>query len=117
MTDGVVSTEVLDDAIIIRPGAVLDNTNAHEMANAITTAQAGDFRNIIVDMAELTLISSAGVGSILGTVESVREGGGDIVLCQVPPNIKHVLDVLDLSEYLTIMGSMSDAVSSCRVAG
>lgn len=90
------------ETIILRPGKVLDNTNAHEMTEAICGAQGEGFKNIIVDMDELEFLSSAGVGSILGTVEVSREMGGDIVLCGPSDKIVHILEVLDLCEYLTI---------------
>jgi anti-anti-sigma factor len=90
------------DTIILQPGKVLDNTNAHEMTEAICKAQDEGFKNIIIDMRELEFLSSAGVGSILGTVEVSRDVGGDIVLCAPTDKIVHILEVLDLREYLTI---------------
>ena len=62
------STQLNDDTIIINPRRLLDNNNAHEMAENISQAQSRGFRFIIVDMAQLEFISSAGVGSILGSV-------------------------------------------------
>ncbi len=90
------------DTAVLSPGKVLDNTNAHEMTEAICAAQGGGFKNILIDMDELEFLSSAGVGSILGTVEASRETGGDIVLCGPSDKIVHILDVLDLCDYLTI---------------
>lgn len=90
------------DTIILDPGKVLDNTNAHEMTEAICGAQGAGFKNIIVDMKELEFLSSAGVGSILGTVEVSRDMGGDIVLCGPSEKIVHILEVLDLCDYLTM---------------
>lgn len=90
------------DTIVLDPGRVLDNTNAHEMTEAICKAQDGGFKTIIVDMKELEFLSSAGVGSILGTVEVSREMGGDIILCGPSEKIVHILEVLDLCEYLTM---------------
>ena len=90
------------DTIVLRPGKALDNTNAHEMTEAICGAQAEGFKNIIIDMEELEFLSSAGVGSILGTVEVSRDMGGDIVLSGASDKIVHILEVLDLCDYLTI---------------
>ncbi len=90
------------ETIILDPGESLDNNNAHIMVDAITGAQASGYKFIIIDMARLGFISSAGVGSILGTVEESREKGGDIILCNVSETIRQILDVLDLTDYLTI---------------
>ena len=101
-TDNLSVQTVDEDSILIKTGQALDNSNAHLMVDAITSAQAGGVKNIIVDMEVFEFLSSAGVGAILGTIETSREAGGDIILRNVSPNIRHVLDVLDLTDFLTI---------------
>ena len=111
-----ISQRKLDDAtLVINPGSILDNNNAHEMVGIITTAQDEGYKYIIIDMTDLEFISSAGVGAILGTIETSREAGGDIILCNAAESIIHVLEVLDLAEYLTIKNNFEDAASLCSV--
>ena len=102
-----------DDTLMLNPGRVLDNNNAHEMVQAINKAQDDGYKYIIVDLAQLEFLSSAGVGSILGTIEASREVGGDIILCNLRPTILHVLEVLDLTDYLTVRNNTEEAVSAC----
>jgi len=92
-------------------GKTLDNNNAHEMYESISNSLKENLTGIIIDMQELEFLSSAGVGSIIGTVENSREAGGDIVLCNVADTIMHILDVLDLTDYLTIQKTRDDAIS------
>ena len=47
--------------------------------------------------------------------EVPREAGGDIILTGASPTILHVLDVLDLSDYLTIMTKHEKALAACGV--
>ena len=100
---------VRDDVIVIKTGQVLDNNNAHDMVDAINSALDKGFKFIVLDMSYLEFLSSAGVGSVLGTVETAREAGGDIILCQATESILHVLEVLDLAEYLTVKPSEKEA--------
>ena len=102
-----------DEVIVFNPGEKLDNSNAHQMVEAITEAQSSGYKFIIVDMSELEFLASAGVGSILGTVETSREGGGDIILCNIQETVHHVLDVLDLIDYFTIKKDASEAIAHC----
>ncbi len=102
-----------DDILVVNPGASMDNTNAHQMVDILSTAQDNGFKYIIVDMTDLQFISSAGVGSILGTVETSREAGGDIVMCNVSETILHVFEVLDLTDYLTIKVDNQEAAQFC----
>lgn len=104
-----------DDTLVISPGRMLDNYNADMMVEAITSAQGKGYRFIIIDMADLEFLSSAGVGSILGTVETSREMGGDIILCNVSDTILHVLKVLDLADFLTIKSTEKEALTLCRI--
>ena len=99
-----------DDTIVIETGNRLDNNNAHEMVETIVSIQIQGTKNIIIDMQKLEFISSAGVGSVLGTVETSREMGGDITLCNASSAIMQVLEILDLVDYLTIKANMTDAI-------
>jgi len=102
-----------DDVFLINPGKTLDNSNAHEMVQALTNAQADGFRFVIMDLAALEFLSSAGVGSLLGSVDLFRERDGDIILCNVPAPIMHILTVLDLTEFFTIRPNEQEAAVAC----
>ena len=111
-----ISRDKLNDfTLLVNPGSVLDNNNAYEMVEIITVAQDNGYKYIILDMADLEFISSAGVGAILGTIETLREAGGDIILCNAAESIIHVLEVLDLAEYLTVKNNLEEAASLCGV--
>ena len=97
MSEGAFTTRAInDDVLEIVPGKSLDNNNAHEMVATINSALERGYKNILLDMSELEFLSSAGVGSILGTVETAREAGGDIILYNISSTVLHVLEVLDL---------------------
>jgi anti-anti-sigma factor len=113
-----VSQRKLDDeSVVINPGRFLDNSNSHEMTDAMVAAQANGYKYIILDMTDLEFLSSAGVGSILGSVGRLRERGGDIILCNVSDRVMHILSILDLSEYLTIKQDEQSAKESCIAKG
>ncbi len=106
-----------DDIIVINPGLILDNNNVHEMVEMITEAQSNSHKFIIIDMSELEFISSAGVGSILGTVQVSREAGGDIIICNASDTILHIFEVLDLKDYLTFVSNEAEAKQFCSIEG
>jgi anti-anti-sigma factor len=104
-------------AIVINPGKTLDNSNAHEMTEILNAAQADGYRYLILDMDGLEFLSSAGVGSILGSLGKTRDSGGDIILCNVPEKILHILKILDLCDYLTIKQTREEARDLCAMKG
>jgi len=95
-------TRLSDDTIKINPGKMLDNYNAPEIVTILETERNRGTRTVIMDMVELEFLSSAGVGALLGNVESFRAVGGDIILCNLSNTILHILQVLDVADYLTI---------------
>jgi anti-anti-sigma factor len=113
-----ISRKQVDESVmVIRPEEVLDNNNAHEMSRAIIETQSAGYKYIILDLSTLEFISSAGVGSILGSVGSSRGMGGDIILCNVPDRILHVFELLDLCGFLTIVENEEAAMGLCPVGG
>jgi anti-anti-sigma factor len=113
-----ISKDRIDESsALINPGRALDNGNAHEMSEIIESSLADGYKYIIIDMKDMEFLSSAGVGSILGSIEASREAGGDIVLQNVPQRVLHILEILDLCDYLTIKtGEGADKVC-CETEG
>jgi anti-sigma B factor antagonist len=58
-----------------------------------------DRRAIVLHLGEIAFIDSSGLGSMVGTLTSVRQARGDLKLCNVP---EHVRKVLELSRLTTL---------------
>ena len=101
-------------SIVIQVSDILDNTNACEMTEAFKAANAAGYRHVILDMSEVCFISSTGVGCILGALGTFRSRGGDIVLCNLQGRIMHILEVLDLCNYLSIASDVAAASEAIR---
>jgi anti-anti-sigma factor len=99
-----------DDTRIIVSGPVLDNSNAEEFSTLLMDLYSSDIRHVVIDMTSLEFLSSAGIGAIVGTVELFREREGDIALSNVNEKIMKILQVLGLSNYLTISPSTEEAM-------
>ena len=116
MTDSEFYIKTLnDDSRLVHAGRVLDNSNADRFSSLLMGFYSAEVKYILIDMATLEFLSSAGVGSLLGTVELFRERSGDIVLTNVGSKIMHILDVLNLAEYLTICQSTEEAAAQCGI--
>lgn len=109
--------KITEQVLVLNPGRMLDNNNAHEMVETIAAALTEGYTHIVLDMSDLEFLSSAGVGSILGTVDSCRERGGDIIICCASGTILHVFETLDLLEYLTIRSDVTAALEKAGASG
>ena len=116
MDKGSITQRVLNkETILLDPGPILDNTNVQEFVKTMTGAQNEGYRNIIIDMEHLDFISSAGVGAIFSRVQTARQRGGDVVLCNVSGSILYVLGELDVADHLTIKTSEQEAAAFCGI--
>jgi anti-sigma B factor antagonist len=67
---------------------------------------------IIIDCAELTYISSNGMGVFISYVSKARSQGGDIKLCNLRDVARTVITMLGLHRHFEVFESRSDAVGS-----
>ena len=67
---------------------------------------------IVIDCAELTYISSNGVGVFISYVSKARNHGGDIKLCNLGDVARTVINMLGLHRHFELFESRSDAVTS-----
>lgn len=60
----------------------------------------GLFRNgqyrIILDLAKLDYISSAGIGVLVGHIKDIRKNKGDIKFSSINPNVYRIFELMDL---------------------
>lgn len=70
---------------------------------------------LIVNLAKLDYISSAGLGTFMGVIDEIRNNQGDIVLTNLSPKIYKVFDLLGFSELFQIVENETAAVSKFNV--
>lgn len=90
----------------------LDAHTAPVFEKAIQEEFEGGRRNIVVDCAGLTYISSAGLGVFMSFIEEIREAGGDIRLASIVPKVYQVFEVLGFPSLFQIFDSTAAAVAS-----
>lgn len=57
--------------------------------------------DIELDLRAVTMISSAGVGSLIAGVGECRDEGGEVVVTAMSDVVQHVLEMLELVDYFT----------------
>lgn len=67
---------------------------------------------IILDLSEMTMINSAGLGSLIAALVSTRDRGGDVRLARLNKTVAYVIEKVHLDTTFRIFESVEDAVSS-----
>jgi anti-sigma B factor antagonist len=109
-----ITSEPGEGFVTIRPAGSLDSntyTNLQEHIAAITKSKP---RALVLDLKDLTYISSAGVRVIIATQKTMKAAGGGFAIVHLQPQIRKVFEIImalpspnvfenvaDLDRYLT----------------
>lgn len=95
-----------DEALVVVVGAI-DRFATPAVRLAFEEALASGATRLVLDVAQLDFIDSAGLRTLAATAGRLRERGGDLVLVSPPPGLVRLLDLLDLRSILTVDGGPS----------
>ncbi|MBQ3059346.1 MAG: STAS domain-containing protein [Desulfovibrio sp.] len=91
----------------------MDATTAAEFDNAVRALPRQGAR-LLIDMAGLEYISSAGLRSILGLVKSVRTSAGKLAFCALQPMVAEVFRISGFTAMLAVCDSRDEARVALR---
>ena len=78
--------------------------------------KAGEVR-VLLDLAEVGFIDSAGVAELVAGFSNLRRAGGDLKLCRPQPMIAKVFQVVKLTSRLGVCDSVAAGVASLDESG
>jgi anti-sigma B factor antagonist len=75
------------------------------MANSTT-------KNVVIDLKEVPMIDSAGLGVLIATLKQVRERGGDLKLAGMQKRVRLVFEITRTQRIFTISETVKEAIRS-----
>ncbi len=94
---------------IIEPNGPIDSLTAPKLDEAISQSIASGHVRIVVDLAEVTYISSKGLKAIVSGWRQSRDRGGDLVLCAVVPRVHNIIDTIGFNQLFSIYLTLDEA--------
>jgi len=98
MKEFYVRSKVEDKMGVIYLKGHLDAHNVGRFEVEILKLIGNNIVKIILNCKELTYISSAGMGIIMGYLDEIREKQGDIKLCSVNKRVYEIFDLVGFTE-------------------
>lgn len=95
----------------------LDAHTAPEFEKAIQLEIEAGRLKLIADCGELTYISSAGLGVFMSFIEDIREGGGDLKICNLAPKVAQVFEILGFNSIFDMPETVDAAVAGFAAGG
>jgi anti-anti-sigma factor len=93
----------------IRLSGHLDSASSAGLERRLRELIAAGAVKIIVDLADVSYVSSGGWGIFVGEVRALRERGGDIVLTGMTPEVYDVYELLGFADVLRAFPTVGDA--------
>ncbi len=117
MADLSIAVRQAGEVAVVLPAGFI---NAHTVRDFETVleglVQGGQYR-ILINCRDLSYISSAGLGAIMGLIETVREHGGDILLSNLQDNVFAIFDTLGFTQLYKVFPDESQALASPEAGG
>ena len=101
-----------DGALIIKAVERIDSANAQKFYEELeATIQPSD-AVVVLDMADLAYISSAGLRVILQTARTLQRRNAKFALCELSGTVREVFEISGFDRVIDIHASQSDAVTA-----
>ncbi len=108
----VIETRRDKGALIIQAEDRLDMTNAQVFHDQLDSAIESSERAVVIDLAGLTYISSAGLRVILQMVRKMQRQDARLALCSLSKEVLDVFNTSGISQVVDIRPSRADAIAA-----
>ena len=104
-------TEVGEKIVLIEAEGHLDADTFEDLEKAIEDLFGQGIVRLIINLARVDYISSAGASVLIGARHHAEDNGGSIVFLNPHVNVKDVFDLLGLSQIFSFASGVEEAIA------
>lgn len=104
------------DIALLTVKGYVDTMTCAMLLSKITDNLNNNVLHIIVDMAQVNYVSSAGWGVFVGEIKGIREKGGDLKIVQMTPEVYDVFEMLEFNRILSYYESIEEAINDFDIS-
>ena len=108
----VTNRQIADVSVVQLEGRLVLGEECNALREQVNSLLAENKRKIVLHMAKISYIDSAGLGSLVGAFRSARDRGASLKLCSLNEGIRPMLETTKLTAILEIFDSESAASQS-----
>lgn len=112
MADLSIQVREVDGVAVLEPSGFINAHTVRQFEEALETLVDQGRYSILLNCRDLAYISSAGLGAIMGLIETVRSNGGDILLCELQEGVFAIFDTLGFTQLYKVFPDEGAALSS-----
>ena len=99
----------------VRVDGVIDTLTATELEQVLDSLLRRGRYRIVVDLAGVDYISSAGWGIFISHIKDVRANEGDVKLANMVPDVYEIFELLEFDKILKAYSSVDEAVAQFTI--
>lgn len=112
MADLSIEVQEVDGVAVLLPAGFINAHTVREFEAAMEALVSGGKYTILLNCRNLNYISSAGLGAIMGLIETVREHDGDILLSNLQENVYAIFDTLGFTQLYRVFSDQDQALAA-----
>lgn len=105
-----ITEEKIDAVVVVNLEGRLDSIGAPEIESHCKNLIKEGNESLLIDMAEINYISSAGLRSLLLIAKAIKACSGTVVFCNLVPMVREVLKISGFEKILTIVADRTEAM-------
>jgi len=105
-----ISTSKAGDITVLKFSGKLDAQTAPSANDHLKQNIGAGHAKLVLDLSDLSYISSAGLGILNANQAEAKKGGGGIRLAGVRPQVKDVFDLMKFTLLFPMFGNVQDAL-------
>ncbi|MFW5845569.1 MAG: STAS domain-containing protein [Planctomycetota bacterium] len=105
-----IRTEDHGPVCVISLTGMLDGHTAPALERELHLLHEQGCRRMVMDLAGLTYIASAGVGIMINYFQQVSQDGGNLRIARPSPTVKEIFSLLGLETLLSIHTDLDEAI-------
>jgi len=105
-----IEEEFIGDAAILKLSGLVDSATSYYLESKLDELIVADKVKLVIDLADVDYISSAGWGIFVSEIKGLRAKRGDIKLAGMNPDVRDVFELLEFDTLLTPYESATDAL-------
>ncbi len=106
------NTEREGGTLIAKAKGRVDGANAREFQDALEAATDASDCAVILDLQQLSYISSAGLRVILLTAKALRRQGAKFAVCSLSDPIREVFAISGFDKIIPLYASLTEAIAA-----
>ena len=103
-----------ESACVVHLDGFIDTYNSSFFQTKVTKVIAFNYKALIFDCANLSYVSSTGIGAFINLWKAIRLQGGNFVFLNVQSKVMEVFQLLGFSKSFTFANTMDEAVAAFK---